>query len=197
MPSCKHALTLLYATLQPSVCSLWPRREAGSQTFLDPTMVSLSATFSVQSVEKILLQEGEKVVITYLGVGGGPSEQGVYGVVTSLGSIVVRTVFLSLEETAFSTFGKLKSSSNGNAEAKAKAAADNSKRSETNAATGAVTANAHTDMVVEKLLRVLVCFVTLIGLTFVAFGPSYSHLLLHLLYGDKWSSTTAPRALAW
>ncbi|KAL1520703.1 hypothetical protein AB1Y20_022272 [Prymnesium parvum] len=34
------------------------------------------------------------------------------------------------------------------------------------------------------------------GGVFVSFGPSYSWLLLHILYGDKWSTTEAPSALA-
>ena len=41
-------------------------------------------------------------------------------------------------------------------------------------------------------LRLLGC----LGLLFVAFGPAYSWLLLHLLYGDEWSATAAPQALA-
>lgn len=45
-------------------------------------------------------------------------------------------------------------------------------------------------------LRVRFRLLGLLGLLFVAFGPSYSWLLLHLLYGEAWSSTEAPDALA-
>ena len=45
-------------------------------------------------------------------------------------------------------------------------------------------------------LRVRFHLLGLLGLLFVAFGPSYSWLLLHLLYGEAWSSTEAPDVLA-
>ena len=35
------------------------------------------------------------------------------------------------------------------------------------------------------------------GLLAVAFGPSYTYVLLRLLYGPKWSATEAPAALAY
>lgn len=35
------------------------------------------------------------------------------------------------------------------------------------------------------------------GLLAMAFGPSYTYVLLRLLYGPKWSSTEAPAALAY
>lgn len=34
------------------------------------------------------------------------------------------------------------------------------------------------------------------GLLAVAFGPAYSHLLLRVAYGQRWSNTGAPAALA-
>lgn len=45
-------------------------------------------------------------------------------------------------------------------------------------------------------LRVRLRLLGLFGLLFVALGPSYTWLLLHLLYGEAWSSTEAPDALA-
>ncbi len=38
--------------------------------------------------------------------------------------------------------------------------------------------------------------VSCIGLLAAAFGPSYTYVLLRLVYGQKWSSTEAPAALA-
>ncbi|MBA0689462.1 hypothetical protein Goari_007191, partial [Gossypium aridum] len=37
--------------------------------------------------------------------------------------------------------------------------------------------------------------VLLIGLVFLAFGPSYSYCLIRLLYGQKWSDGEASTAL--
>ena len=35
------------------------------------------------------------------------------------------------------------------------------------------------------------------GLLAVSFGPSYTYVLLRLVYGQKWSHTEAPKALAY
>ena len=35
------------------------------------------------------------------------------------------------------------------------------------------------------------------GLLAVSFGPSYTYVLLRLVYGQKWSDTEAPKALAY
>lgn len=42
----------------------------------------------------------------------------------------------------------------------------------------------------------LVRSVAIVGLLSAAFGPAYSWLLLHLLYGARWSATAAPAALS-
>lgn len=34
------------------------------------------------------------------------------------------------------------------------------------------------------------------GLLAVAFGPAYTYMLLRVVYGQRWSETEAPRALA-
>ena len=36
----------------------------------------------------------------------------------------------------------------------------------------------------------------LAGLLAVAFGPAYTYMLLRLVYGQRWSETEAPKALA-
>ena len=36
-----------------------------------------------------------------------------------------------------------------------------------------------------------------IGLLALAFGPSYSYVLLRLVYGQRWSDTEAPSALSY
>lgn len=47
-----------------------------------------------------------------------------------------------------------------------------------------------------RLLAALVRSVAIVGLLSAAFGPAYSWLLLHLLYGARWSATAAPTALS-
>ena len=57
----------------------------------------------VQAGEKLLLQEGSRVVMVLCATS---DSQGVYGLVTNLGSLVVRTLFQPLEEAAFLAFSQ-------------------------------------------------------------------------------------------
>lgn len=50
-----------------------------------------------------MLAEGSKMAVAAF---QGPHDQGVYGLVSGLGSIVVRTLFQPLEEAAFVAFSK-------------------------------------------------------------------------------------------
>jgi len=46
-------------------------------------------------------------------------------------------------------------------------------------------------------LELLIKLMILLGLYFAAFGPNYSFIVLNILYGDKWTSTEAPKVLAY
>ena len=57
---------------------------------------------------KLLLAEGEKVVMVALGPSRSftAADQGVYAVVSNLGSLVARFAFQPLEEAAYAVFGE-------------------------------------------------------------------------------------------
>jgi hypothetical protein len=57
----------------------------------------------LQSVVKLVLAEGSKMVLAGR---GSPEEQGVYGLASNLGSLVVRTLFQPVEEAAFLAFSR-------------------------------------------------------------------------------------------
>ena len=133
-----------------------------------------------QSIQKWLLENGAKFVLLGLGT---ETEQGGYVIVSNLGSIVVRLFFQPVEEQSMAALGKLteleKSTSTTN-----KAAEEKEKKKN-------ITELVHRNFSGWLLLLVL------IGLMFACFGPCYSHLLLHLLYGTTWSATSAPVTLGW
>ncbi|ONH99502.1 hypothetical protein PRUPE_6G033300 [Prunus persica] len=92
--------------------------------------------------------------------------QAVYGLVDKLGSLVVRLVFLPFEESSYATFARSASGKDPNK-----------------------------DRRLGSSLTEALKLVLLIGLVFMAFGPSYAYSLIRLLYGQKWSDGEASTAL--
>lgn len=78
-----------------------PKRAA----VIDKNMKSTVAVFWRQSLQKWLLENGEKVVLAFM---GNAEQQGVYVVVERLGSIVVRLLLQPVEEMTLTTLGKLR-----------------------------------------------------------------------------------------
>ncbi len=63
----------------------------------------LSGVFGVQSAEKLVLAEGSKLALVAVETG---YNQGVYGLVANLGSLVVRLLLQPFEEVAFTAFSR-------------------------------------------------------------------------------------------
>jgi oligosaccharide translocation protein RFT1 len=131
-------------------------------------------TFEWQTLQKMVLQEGEKLLLRGLET---LANQSVFALVHVLGSIVVRFVFAWLEEGLFPVFSKLLVQ-----------------------ASSLPIGDTHKQTLYQKasiILALLTKLMTYIGLVFASFGFNYAYLLLDLLYTSKYSNTTAPEVLGW
>lgn len=130
---------------------------------IDRAILPVCGSFALQAGGKLLLAEGSKAALAF----ATPlHEQGVYGLVNNLGSLVVRAVFQPYEEVAFVAFSR---------PVKGSTAAQLGERA--------------------ALLQTLCRGICLLGGLAAAFGPAFSHLALLLLYGRRWVESGAPAAL--
>lgn len=83
-----------------SISQLFPSFRGG----LDSHLIGLWGIYEWQSVEKLVLTEGEKFVLWF---SASLVDQGIYSVVNNLGSLVARFLFQPVEESCYSLFSKL------------------------------------------------------------------------------------------
>lgn len=178
---------------------------------LDPDVLKTAGIFGLQAFQKHFLAEGEKMVLVAV---ESSYNQGVYGLVNNLGSLVARLVFQPIEEAAFASFTTAatipsvppepEKDERTHSETKPTAGAAPGPRSRGAAtekeaeAKGAAAAAAapEANLGAEALsLIALTRVVLVLGLLGVTFGPPNARLVIHMLYSYAWSSGEAPGLL--
>ncbi|CAG5118777.1 unnamed protein product [Candidula unifasciata] len=141
--------------------------------FIDVHLASLTWSFFKQSFLKQILTEGEKFVMTFFDV-LSYGDQGVYDVVSNLGSLAARFIFLPIEENSYLLFSKLMQRG---------VSADKQSQESLRLSV--------------RVLGVVLKIVTIIGSIILIFGFSNSYLALHIYGGDVLSSGAGPTLLRW
>lgn len=138
---------------------LFPDYSSIDKSF-DKQYVYLILSFYKQSLLKQFLTEGERYIMTIFGILSF-SQQGIYDVINNLGSLAARFIFMPIEETYYTFFSQVL--------LRGKSAVEQKPENLSQAI---------------KSLSLVLKFVSLIGLTILIFGFSYSRLLLDF-YGGK------------
>lgn len=142
----------------------------------DTQTLRLSLIFSLQSVFKHMLTEGDRIILTAL---VGTYDAGVYAMASSYGGMASRIIFQPLEENGrllFSTQHAVINDSREREDIKAL-------REQTEA--------------YEETYCGLIKLVVYIGLIFASLGANYTSLLIRILAGSKWGSNPeAAKALS-
>lgn len=106
-----YAMTLscgyLYVQKKTLPVEMRSVRPVISKPLFNKQDLAISKSFMGQSIVKFLLQEGDKFVLTAL---SSSHDQGVYALVNNYGSLVVRMLFLPIEEASRRFFGQHQSS---------------------------------------------------------------------------------------
>ncbi|KAH9841349.1 Rft-1-domain-containing protein [Rhodofomes roseus] len=150
---------------------LWPKKITSevhgnvSSKYFDPSLLSLSAAMTGQSVVKHFLTEGDKFLVSRL---SPLADQGGYAVASNYGSLVARMVFQPIEETSRVFFSKSLTDQKQDPAALRSAA--------------------------NVLLALLLLFTHLL-LLLVTFGPPYLPLALAIVLPPKYLHTSAPTIL--
>ncbi len=132
-------------------------------------MLALSANLYVQSGVKHVLTQGDSLLIATV---ASLQDQGTYALASNYGGLVARMLFQPIEESSRNVFGKwLSPDASGKPDFK-----------------GVRSAN--------RYLRDILRFYALLSILAAALGPTIAPLLLRLVAGSRWSSTSAGDVLA-
>ncbi|KAF2711517.1 Rft-1-domain-containing protein [Pleomassaria siparia CBS 279.74] len=144
------------------------------------SLLRLTGSLTLQSSLKYILTQGDSLLITTL---ASLSDQGAYALASNYGGLIARMLFQPIEESSRNLFAKLCAVTEDPSKDPTKAKElEKDRREDLNQAS-------------TILLKILHLY-TLISLFAVTLGPTLAPLLLSLVAGKRWSSTSASTVLS-
>ncbi|KAH7118985.1 Rft protein-domain-containing protein [Dendryphion nanum] len=151
--------------------------------YLSTPLLRLTGSLTIQSGLKYILTQGDSILISAL---ASLSDQGAYALASNYGGLIARMLFQPIEESSRNLFAKLCAAPPSHPES-------NPKRQNPRAQEQEHKRNLSQ---ASRILTTILHLYTLLSLIIVILGPTGAPLLLSIVAGKKWSSTTAPQVLA-
>eukprot|EP00055_Hartaetosiga_balthica_P008082 m.28986 g.28986 ORF g.28986 m.28986 type:complete len:635 (-) comp6112_c0_seq1:183-2087(-) len=142
------------------------------------SIADIAISFVKHGIVKQLLTEGERYIMTFSHILSF-AEQGIYDVVSSLGSLIPRMLFHPIEEDYYTFFAALLSR-----EEETDEVIHNIKSKTTKVQDIKKIVGKNDEQLASLTLATLLKLVVLIGVIFTCFGQAYSYLLLFLYGGE-------------
>ncbi|KAF2640216.1 Rft-1-domain-containing protein [Massarina eburnea CBS 473.64] len=145
-------------------------------------LLRLTGSLTLQSSLKYVLTQGDSLLITSL---ASLADQGAYALASNYGGLIARMLFQPIEESSRNLFAKLCADIPPSASPQ-----QNSTTSEEE--------KVHKQSILQasKILGTILHVYAIISLFAIALGPTLAPLLLSIVAGKRWSSTSASEVLA-
>ncbi|KZF20114.1 Rft-1-domain-containing protein [Xylona heveae TC161] len=150
----------------------------------------LTGSLFIQSAVKYVLTQGDALLMVSL---SSLQEQGAFALASNYGGLVARMLFQPIEESSRNLFSKLLSSSSPDSRS------STTKQPSTGVAGNqdASPSETHNPLrSAQSILNDILKLYLLLSLVACALGPTIAPLLLRLVAGSRWSSTSASSVLA-
>lgn len=165
--------------------SIW-RLNVDQRLSFDPSSLKLSIIFTMQSVFKHLLTEGDRIILSTL---VSSYNSGIYALVSSYGSIVSRMVLLPIEENGRLLFSHYHGQIAETAKHIEKEINVTDRKDDSNHLYQELKLQLSSSIQqLESTYITLVKLVLYIGFFFISFGSNYTVTLLQILAGSRWGS---------
>ncbi|KAF2101476.1 oligosaccharide translocation protein RFT1 [Rhizodiscina lignyota] len=173
-------------SLLPSKLQSKPTEQQPYLSLLSRPLTQLSISLTLQSSLKYILTQADALLITAL---ASLADQGAYALASNYGGLVARMVFQPIEESSRNLFAKLCTQVTEPEQSIANVA----KSDKPNESTKKENPNIRQ---ASRILTTILHLYLIVSLLALSLGPHIAPLLLRLIAGSRWTTTSAPSVLA-